>query len=79
MTAARRWSSKEAAAIARAVRRAGWQAERTERGHMKVTGPSGVAFISTKLGGGGGRTLTNTLATIARETGLTVTLGKRRA
>jgi hypothetical protein len=77
MSADKRWQSKEAAAIARAAEQAGGLVERTRNGHMKVTGPAGVAFVATKLGGSGGRTLTSTLATIAREAGLTLTLRKR--
>ena len=70
MTADKRWQSKEAAEIAKAATKAGGTVKRTGRGHMKITGPGGVAFVATKLGGRGGRTLTNTLVTIARETGL---------
>lgn len=68
--AAARWPTKEAADLARSVEKAGGHAMRTARGHMKVTGPGGVAFVATKLGGSGGRTLVNTMATIARKTGL---------
>lgn len=74
MTADKRWPTKEAAAIAKAAERAGAVVRRTRRGHMRVAGPGGVAFISTKLGGKGGETLTSTLATIAREAGLVLTL-----
>lgn len=77
MTAAKRWPTKEAAAIAKAVHAAGGQAERTERGHMKVTGPGGIAFVPTKLGGGGGGTLHAVLSTIATKAGLVLTLGRR--
>lgn len=77
MSADKRWQSKEAAAIARAVEQAGGIVKRTGRGHMKITGPAGTAFVATKLGGRGGRTLTNTLATIAREAGLQLALKGR--
>lgn len=79
MSAGKRWQSKEAAEIARAAERAGGIVERTRRGHMKITGPGGTAFVATELGGRGGRTLTNTLVTIARESGLVLTLGRRSA
>lgn len=77
MSAAKRWACKEAAEIARAVVAAGGQAERTKRGHMKVTGPAGVAFVPTKLGGGGGGTLHAVLSTIATKAGLVLTLKRR--
>lgn len=79
MSAEKRWQSKEAADIARAAEKAGGIVERTKRGHMKITGPGGTAFVASKLGGRGGRTLTNTLVTIARESGLVLVLKGRAA
>ena len=73
------WPTKEAASLARAAEAAGAVVRRTKRGHMRVAGPGGIAFVCTKLGGKGGETLTSTLATIARETGLVLKLGRRPA
>jgi hypothetical protein len=70
----RRWRSKEARELARAVARAGGTTELTSRGHLKITGPTGVAIAPSAPGTDrqGGRSLLNTWATVARETGLAV-------
>jgi cold shock CspA family protein len=68
----KRWRSREAREIARAVELAGGTVERTANGHLKVTGPEGVAVVASApdTGHQGGRALANTWATITRETGL---------
>jgi hypothetical protein len=61
------WRSKEAREIARAVERAGGTVTRTGQGHMKVTGPRGVAFIPSDPGN---NRLALAYETIERCTGL---------
>jgi hypothetical protein len=69
----KRWRSKEARDIAKAVEEAGGTVERTAKGHLKVTGPAGTATVASAPDSGhqGGRALANTWATLTRETGLT--------
>ncbi len=69
----KRWRSREARDIAKAVEDAGGTVERTGKGHLKVTGPEGTAIVASApdTGHQGGRALANTWATITRETGLT--------
>ena len=68
----KRWRSKEAREIAKAVARAGGSVERTGKGHLKITGPKGTAIIASApdTGRQGGRALANTWATITDKTGL---------
>jgi hypothetical protein len=61
------WPSKEARDIAKAVERAGGTVERTGQGHMKVTGPNGMAIVPSRPGN---NRLGKAYETIARETGL---------
>ena len=89
----KRWRSKEARDIVRAVTGAGGTVERTANGHLKITGPKGVAVVASApdTGHQGGRALANTWATITDKTGLffpaenagspgkEVRTGKRRA
>lgn len=69
----KRWRSKEARDIVKAVEEAGGTVERTANGHLKVTGPEGTATVASAPNSGhqGGRALANTWATLTRETGLT--------
>lgn len=69
---AQRWRTKEAAEIARAVRRAGGEIDTTSKGHLKITGPAGTAIVASAPSNNrtGGRAIANTLATIAAKTGL---------
>jgi hypothetical protein len=71
-SAPKRWRSPQAREIAKRVTRAGGTVERTAKGHLKVTGPAGIAFVASDPPSGmqGGRAWLNTLATIERETGL---------
>jgi hypothetical protein len=68
------WRSKEAKEIVAAVRQAGGTVERTASGHLKVTGPAGIAIVASapSTGRTGGRAIHNTLATIRSKTGLDV-------
>lgn len=68
----KRWRSKEARDIARAVVAAGGTVERTAKGHLKITGPMGVAVVASApdTGHQGGRAPANTWATITDKTGL---------
>lgn len=67
------WRSKEAREIAKAVKKAGGEVERTGQGHMKVTGPIGVAFIPSEPGS---NRLAQAYETIERCTGLAVRDGR---
>jgi hypothetical protein len=69
----KRWRSKEARDIVKAVEEAGGTVERTAKGHLQVTGPEGTATVASAPDSGhqGGRALANTWATLTRETGLT--------
>lgn len=58
-------------AIERAVVAAGGTAERTGQGHLKITGPSGVAIVASDPGSNAMRT---TLRTIERWAGLRLDL-----
>jgi len=66
-----RGRSKEARDIERAVVRAGGTVERTGQGHLKITGPGGVAIVASDPGSNAMRT---TLKTIERKAGLTLDL-----
>jgi cold shock CspA family protein len=70
----KRWRSKAAREIAAAVEKVGGAVELTGKGHLRITGPLGVAIVASDPGTGhqGGRALANTWATIERETGLQV-------
>lgn len=76
----KRWRSKEAREIAEAVEKTGGTVELTGKGHLKITGPDGVAIVASAPGTGhqAGRALANTWATIERETGLAVTPASTR-
>jgi hypothetical protein len=68
-----RWPSKQARQIADAVRRDGGAIELTAKGHLRITGPDGVAIVPPGTGNGpGDRNLANIHATIRRETGLRI-------
>lgn len=69
----KRWRSKEAREIAAAVERAGGTVELTGKGHLRITGPKGIAVVASAPDAGrqGGRALANTWATITDKTGLT--------
>jgi len=77
----KRWRSKEAREIAEAADKAGGVVELTGKGHLKITGPAGVAIVASAPGTGhqAGRALANTWATIERETGLAVAPAGTRA
>jgi len=64
-----RGRTKEARAIEKAVIAAGGTVERTGNGHLKVTGPKGIAFTTSDPGNNAMRTA---LRTIERFTGLTL-------
>jgi hypothetical protein len=66
-----RGRSKEARAIERAVEAAGGTVERTGQGHLKITGPRGVAIVASDPGSNAMRT---TLRTIERRAGLCLDL-----
>lgn len=66
-----RGRSKEARQIERAVVKAGGTVERTGKGHLKITGPNGVAFVASDPGSNAMRT---TLRTIERQAGLELEL-----
>lgn len=70
----RRWPSKEVREIVAAVTAAGGTVQLTSKGHLRITGPGGVAIIGSSPNAGrqGKRGLANTLATIRRETGLSI-------
>lgn len=70
----KRWRSKTARDIARAVESAGGTVERTAKGHLKITGPKGFAVVASApdTGHQGGRALANTWATITDKTGLSL-------
>lgn len=62
-----RGRSKEARQIERAVIKAGGSVERTGQGHLKITGPAGVAIVASDPGSNAMRT---TLRTIEQKAGL---------
>jgi hypothetical protein len=64
-----RGRTKEARAIEAAVIAAGGTIERTGNGHLKITGPLGVAFTTSDPGNNSMRTA---LRTIERYSGLTL-------
>lgn len=66
-----RGRSKEARDIERAVIRAGGTVERTAQGHLKITGPLGIAIVASDPGSNAMRT---TLRTIERRAGLKLDL-----
>jgi hypothetical protein len=66
----KQWRSKETRALVREVTRAGGVVARTARGHLKVTGPAGVAFVGSPATGQSAGTRANALADIRREAGL---------
>jgi hypothetical protein len=66
-----RGRSKEARAIERAVVAAGGTVERTGQGHLKITGPGGVAIVASDPGSNAMKT---TLRTIERRAGLCLDL-----
>jgi hypothetical protein len=66
-----RGRSKEAREIERAVVRAGGTVERTGKGHLKITGPAGVAIVASDPGSNSMRT---TLRTIEQRAGLKLEL-----
>lgn len=70
----KRWRSKAAREIAAAVEKADGAIELTGKGHLRITGPLGIAIVASDpdTGHQGGRALANTWATIERETGLQV-------
>lgn len=70
----KRWRSKEAREIAAVVEKAGGTVELTGKGHLRITGPAGIAIVASApdTGHQGGRALANTWTTIERETGLSV-------
>lgn len=65
----KRWRTKEAAAIARAVQAAGGTVELTGKGHLKITGPAGLAIVGSDPGS---NRLATAIRTIERNTGLTL-------
>lgn len=69
MSAVGRGRSKEA--IERAVIRSGGTVERTGKGHLKITGPAGVAIVASDPGSNSMRT---TLRTIEQRAGLKLDL-----
>lgn len=66
-----RGRSKEAREIERAVIAAGGTVERTGAGHLKITGPAGVAIVTSDPGSNAMRT---TLRTIEQRAGLRLEL-----
>jgi hypothetical protein len=64
-----RGRTKEARELARAVAAAGGVVERTGKGHLKITGPSGTAIVASDPGS---NSMAQTLRTIRRETGLVI-------
>lgn len=64
--------SKEARKLIAAVEAAGGVVERTGQGHLKVTGPGGVAIVGSDLTGNAA--WRNTLATIRNKAGIDVQL-----
>lgn len=66
-----RGRSKEARNIERAVITAGGTVERTGKGHMKITGPAGVAIVASDPGTNSMKT---TLRTIEQRAGLKLDL-----
>lgn len=69
----KRWRDKSARDLARAVRAAGGDVERTARGHMRITGPAGSIVVTPDSGNY--RTSVNTRLQIARDTGLQLPRG----
>jgi hypothetical protein len=67
----KRWRDKASRELARAIRAAGGDVERTSRGHMRVTGPAGSIVVTPDTGSS--RTTANTRAQIRRDTGLDLT------
>lgn len=62
-----RGRSKEARQIERAVIKLGGTVERTGAGHLRITGPAGIAIVSSDPGSNAMRT---TLRTIEQKAGL---------
>jgi hypothetical protein len=63
--------SKEARNIVRAVAKAGGTWERTGKGHLRIQGPKGIAFIASDPGS---NRLATAIETVESQTGLKLEL-----
>lgn len=70
-TAMGRPRTKEGRELIKAVEKAGGTVERTAGGHLKVTGPIGVAIVSSSFGL---HTMREALRTIRNKAGLLIQL-----
>ncbi len=70
----RPFTNKIARAVCDAVTAAGGTVEITKKGHLKVTGPGGIAIVGYRYQGGNRRIVRQITAHIRQHAGLTVVI-----